>query len=166
LKRYVFVATAIKAVCYLLTGRIAIATGYHIAWDFVLATVFGLGAQDSETTTAFFIIHSESVFRVDGNEISFILMGILIGLELVGLLLILKWVSLRYGKNPSSSNQHESAIILLWATPLIWALVASFIPTLVAFGLSSVCWHWNEFLWLLIITNSEVFVCARTVVGL
>jgi len=29
------------------------------------------------------------------------------------------------------------------------------IPTLVAFGLSSVCWHWNEFLWPLIITNSD-----------
>ena len=29
------------------------------------------------------------------------------------------------------------------------------IPTLVAFGLSSVSWHWNEFLWPLIITNSD-----------
>jgi hypothetical protein len=96
---FVFVSTVVNALCYLLTGRIAIATGYHIAWDFVLATVFGLGAQAAETTTAFFIIHSEGVFRVDGSEISFILMGILIGLELVGLLLILKWVSLRYGKN-------------------------------------------------------------------
>lgn len=29
------------------------------------------------------------------------------------------------------------------------------IPTLIAFGLSSVSFHWNEFLWPLIITNSE-----------
>lgn len=29
------------------------------------------------------------------------------------------------------------------------------IPTLIAFGLSSVSWHWNEFLWPLIITNSD-----------
>lgn len=29
------------------------------------------------------------------------------------------------------------------------------IPTLVAFGLSSVSWHWNEFLWPLIVTNSD-----------
>jgi sn-glycerol 3-phosphate transport system permease protein len=28
-------------------------------------------------------------------------------------------------------------------------------PTLIAFGLSSVAWHWNEFLWPLIITNSD-----------
>jgi len=29
------------------------------------------------------------------------------------------------------------------------------IPSLVAFGLSSATWHWNEFLWPLIITNSD-----------
>lgn len=29
------------------------------------------------------------------------------------------------------------------------------IPGLVAFGLSSVTWHWNEFLWPLVITNSD-----------
>lgn len=29
------------------------------------------------------------------------------------------------------------------------------VPTLVAFGLSSVAWHWNEFLWPLVITNSD-----------
>jgi len=29
------------------------------------------------------------------------------------------------------------------------------IPSLIAFGLSSATWHWNEFLWPLIITNSD-----------
>lgn len=29
------------------------------------------------------------------------------------------------------------------------------VPSLVAFGLSSATWHWNEFLWPLIITNSD-----------
>ncbi len=29
------------------------------------------------------------------------------------------------------------------------------IPTLIAFGLSSVAWHWNEFLWPLIVTKSD-----------
>ena len=28
-------------------------------------------------------------------------------------------------------------------------------PTLIAFGLSSITWHWNEFLWPLVITNSD-----------
>ncbi len=29
------------------------------------------------------------------------------------------------------------------------------IPALVAFGLSSTAWHWNEFLWPLVVTNSD-----------
>lgn len=29
------------------------------------------------------------------------------------------------------------------------------VPTLIAFGMSSTSWHWNEFLWPLIVTNSE-----------
>ncbi len=29
------------------------------------------------------------------------------------------------------------------------------LPALIAFGLSSVIWHWNEFLWPLVITNSD-----------
>jgi sn-glycerol 3-phosphate transport system permease protein len=28
------------------------------------------------------------------------------------------------------------------------------VPTVIAFGLSSVSWHWNEFLWPLVVTNS------------
>ena len=39
---------------------------------------------------------------------------------------------------------------------LLWHVyLPSSIPVLVAFGLSSVSWHWNEFLWPLIITNSD-----------
>ncbi|HEY85164.1 MAG TPA: carbohydrate ABC transporter permease, partial [Chloroflexi bacterium] len=29
------------------------------------------------------------------------------------------------------------------------------IPALIAFGLSSTAWHWNEFLWPLVVTNSD-----------
>ena len=41
-----------------------------------------------------------------------------------------------------------------------WQLIVNIylpptIPSLIAFGLSSVIWHWNEFLWPLIITNSD-----------
>jgi len=39
---------------------------------------------------------------------------------------------------------------------LIWHVyLPPSIPSLVAFGLSSATWHWNEFLWPLIITNSD-----------
>lgn len=39
---------------------------------------------------------------------------------------------------------------------LIWHVyLPPSIPTLVAFGLTSATWHWNEFLWPLVITNSD-----------
>ena len=38
---------------------------------------------------------------------------------------------------------------------LLWHIyLPPSVPTLIAFGLSSVIWHWNEFLWPLIVTNS------------
>lgn len=39
---------------------------------------------------------------------------------------------------------------------LIWHIyLPPSVPSLVAFGLSSATWHWNEFLWPLVITNSD-----------
>lgn len=39
---------------------------------------------------------------------------------------------------------------------LIWHIyLPPALPSLIAFGLSSVTWHWNEFLWPLVITNSD-----------
>jgi sn-glycerol 3-phosphate transport system permease protein len=39
---------------------------------------------------------------------------------------------------------------------LIWHVyLPPSVPALVAFGLSSATWHWNEFLWPLVITNSD-----------
>jgi len=39
---------------------------------------------------------------------------------------------------------------------LLWHVyIPPSIPTLIAFGLSSVTWHWNEFLWPLIVTKSD-----------
>ena len=41
-----------------------------------------------------------------------------------------------------------------WWQLLIHIYLPPSVPTLVAFGLSSITWHWNEFLWPLIITSS------------
>jgi len=41
-----------------------------------------------------------------------------------------------------------------WWQLLIHIYLPPSIPTLIAFGLSSITWHWNDFLWPLIITNS------------
>ncbi len=42
-----------------------------------------------------------------------------------------------------------------WWQLIVHIYLPPSIPSLVAFGLSSVTWHWNEFLWPLIITNSD-----------
>jgi sn-glycerol 3-phosphate transport system permease protein len=42
-----------------------------------------------------------------------------------------------------------------WWQLIIHVYLPPSIPALTAFGLSSATWHWNEFLWPLIITNSD-----------
>lgn len=42
-----------------------------------------------------------------------------------------------------------------WWQLILHVYLPPSIPTLIAFGLSSATWHWNEFLWPLIITNSD-----------
>ena len=42
-----------------------------------------------------------------------------------------------------------------WWQLILHVYLPPSLPSLVAFGLSSVTWHWNEFLWPLIITNSD-----------
>ncbi|MEA2007920.1 MAG: carbohydrate ABC transporter permease [Chloroflexota bacterium] len=42
-----------------------------------------------------------------------------------------------------------------WWQLILHVYLPPSVPSLVAFGLSSATWHWNEFLWPLIITNSD-----------
>jgi sn-glycerol 3-phosphate transport system permease protein len=42
-----------------------------------------------------------------------------------------------------------------WWQLIVHVYLPPAVPTLIAFGLSSATWHWNEFLWPLIITNSD-----------
>ena len=42
-----------------------------------------------------------------------------------------------------------------WWQLILHIYIPPSLPSLIAFGLSSVTWHWNEFLWPLIITNSD-----------
>ncbi len=42
-----------------------------------------------------------------------------------------------------------------WWQLIVHVYLPPSVPTLIAFGLSSATWHWNEFLWPLIITNSD-----------
>ncbi len=42
-----------------------------------------------------------------------------------------------------------------WWQLILHVYLPPSVPSLIAFGLSSATWHWNEFLWPLIITNSD-----------
>ncbi len=42
-----------------------------------------------------------------------------------------------------------------WWQLILHVYLPSAVPSLVAFGLSSATWHWNEFIWPLVITNSD-----------
>jgi len=42
-----------------------------------------------------------------------------------------------------------------WWQLIVHVYLLPSVPTLIAFSLSSATWHWNEFLWPLIITNSD-----------
>ena len=98
---FVLLATAIKGLCYLLTGRVGVALGYHAAWDFTLATVLGVGTQSGAgATAAFYAVHSDDptwASAAGGNELGPPVLVALLGLELAALLLILGWTRWRYG---------------------------------------------------------------------
>jgi membrane protease YdiL (CAAX protease family) len=98
---FVLLATAIKGLSYLLTGRVGIALSYHAAWDFTMATVFGIGAQsDAGGTTAFYMIRFDDATwaqAIDSYEFTLPMLLALLGLELAALLLMLGWIRLRYG---------------------------------------------------------------------
>jgi membrane protease YdiL (CAAX protease family) len=98
---FVLLAAAIKSLSYLLTGRVGIALGYHAAWDFAVATVLGIGAESGAGgTTAIYISHfDDTAWASAASPEAFALPVLLalLGLELVGLLLILGWIRSRYG---------------------------------------------------------------------
>jgi membrane protease YdiL (CAAX protease family) len=99
---FVLLATAMKGMWYLLTGRVGIALGYHAAWDFAMVTILGIGAQsDANGTTAFYLARFEDVAwasAANSGEITLPALLALLALELVALLLILGWVRFRQGK--------------------------------------------------------------------
>ncbi len=95
---FVLLAAALKGLCYLLTGRAALALAYHAAWNFTVATVLGLGAQGSTTFYTLRFANPAWMPGSDQNELSAAALLVLLGLEVGALLLILAWIRLRYGR--------------------------------------------------------------------
>ncbi len=95
----VFLGGIILALGYILTGEMAISIGFHITWNFFQASVFGftVSGEDFNAATIFAIRqHGPELWvgNAFGPE-----SGILaLGAVLLGCLLILLWVHLRYGR--------------------------------------------------------------------
>jgi membrane protease YdiL (CAAX protease family) len=91
-------AGILYATAYLLTGELAISIGFHIIWNFLEGSVFGFPVSGFNPGTTFIAIRQGGpdlwTGGVFGPEAG--LLGT--GARLVGILLIIGWVRLRYGK--------------------------------------------------------------------
>jgi membrane protease YdiL (CAAX protease family) len=91
-------AGILYATAYLLTGELAIPIGYHIMWNFFEGSVFGFPVSGFDPGMAFIAIRQSGprlwMGGAFGPEAG--LLGT--GARLVGILLIIGWVRLRYGK--------------------------------------------------------------------
>jgi membrane protease YdiL (CAAX protease family) len=91
-------AGILYATAYVLTGELAIPIGYHIMWNFFQGAVFGFPVSGYSVDTSFVAT------RVEGPELwtggtfgpEAGLLGVLA--RLVGILLIIAWVQMRYRK--------------------------------------------------------------------
>jgi len=99
---FVFLDMGMYALCYLLTGRIAVATGHHLAWDLMLAVVLVVqGVVPLEWAAAlFFVEPADAVLPLlHAPSPLVIVLAILAVLlyEALNVLLLLGWVRWRGG---------------------------------------------------------------------
>jgi hypothetical protein len=66
---FVFISMAFQGLFYLFTGRTALITGYHFAWDFTLATVFGIEALTEKDFTGLFTASFSNLVQMNVNGI-------------------------------------------------------------------------------------------------
>ena len=94
----VFLGGIILALGYILTGEMAIPIGFHIAWNLFQASVYGfkVSGEDFNAATIFTIQqHGPELWvgNAFGPESGILALGAVI----LGCLLILLWIHLRYG---------------------------------------------------------------------
>jgi hypothetical protein len=97
---YVFVAAAALGVFYLLTGRMALAAGAHMAYDLAMFAVVGVGAEEGNTVGTLLLVTQDALIQSSAAGMAFTFRGLALalGMEVVGLLLMLTWVRLRTGR--------------------------------------------------------------------
>lgn len=101
---FVFVSMSFQGLFYLFTSRTALITGYHFAWDFVLATIFGIEALSEGEHTGLFTASLTSLVQLNetGVQIASYLPLVSMGLAAAVLqgaawLALLGWVHRRRG---------------------------------------------------------------------
>ena len=97
---YVFVAASVLGLFYLLTGRMAIAAGVHMAYDFTLLALFGIGAEAGGAAATLFRVQHDPLTRPAGDGLGLTPAGLMLvlGVEVVYLLLLRGWVRLHHGR--------------------------------------------------------------------
>jgi len=99
---FVFISMSFQGLFYLFTGRTALITGYHFAWDFTLATIFGTEALSQGEYTGLFTPSFTNLVQMNesGVQIASYLPLVLMGLAAILLqglawLVLLGWVHWR-----------------------------------------------------------------------
>jgi len=101
---FVFISMSFQGLFYLFTGRTALITGYHFAWDFTLATIFGIEALTEREYSGLFTPSFTHLVQMNeaGVQIANYLPLALMGLAAMLLqgaawLVLLGWVHWRRG---------------------------------------------------------------------
>jgi len=91
-------AGLLYSTAYLLTGELAVPIGYHIMWDFFESSVFGFPVSGMDLGTTFIAIRQSGPRLWTGGAFGPEAGLVGTGARLVGILFIIGWVRLRYGK--------------------------------------------------------------------
>jgi membrane protease YdiL (CAAX protease family) len=91
-------AGILYATAYLLTGELAVPIGFHIMWNFFEGSVFGFPVSGFDPGTTFIATRQGGPDLWTGGAFGPEAGLLGTGARLVGILLIIGWVRLRYGK--------------------------------------------------------------------
>ena len=91
-------AGLLYSTAYLLTGELAVPIGYHITWNFFESSVFGFPLSGMDLGTTFIDIRQSGPRLWTGGAFGPEAGLVGTGARLVGILFIIGWVRLRYGK--------------------------------------------------------------------
>ncbi|MBN1891090.1 MAG: hypothetical protein JW850_24045 [Thermoflexales bacterium] len=101
---FVFVSMSVQGLFYLFTTHTALVTGYHVAWDFTLATLFGIEALTQAEYTGLFTPRLGEVAQMSASGIHIAHYPLLVmlalaaaALQVAAWLALLGWVRWRMG---------------------------------------------------------------------